>query len=65
VEVGDAGAVEYTRRLVFSALIGNGDMHLKNWSLVYPDQRTPALAPAYDLVSTIPYMRDEDTARTV
>jgi serine/threonine-protein kinase HipA len=37
-------------------LIGNADAHLKNWSLIYPDRRTPRLAPAYDLVATIPYM---------
>jgi len=61
-EVGDAGTAEYIRRLVFSALIGNGDMHLKNWSLIYPDGRTPALSPAYDLVSTIPYIEGDDTA---
>jgi serine/threonine protein kinase HipA of HipAB toxin-antitoxin module len=30
-------------------LIGNGDMPLKNWLLIYPDQRWPILAPAYDL----------------
>jgi serine/threonine-protein kinase HipA len=57
-----AGAIEFVRRLVFSALIGNGDMHLKNWSLIYPDRRTPALSPAYDLLSTIPYIEGEDTA---
>ncbi len=61
-ETGDAGAAEYIRRLVFSALIGNGDMHLKNWSLIYPDGRNAALSPAYDLVSTIPYIEGEDTA---
>lgn len=61
-ETGDAGTAEYIRRLVFSALIGNGDMHLKNWSLIYPDGRTAALSPAYDLVSTIPYVEGEDTA---
>src|SRR5690606_263665 len=61
-DTGDAGTAEYIRRLVFSALIGNGDMHLKNWSLIYPDGRTPALSPAYDLVSTIPYIEGEDTA---
>ena len=22
-------------------------MHLKNWSLLYPDRRTPVLSPAY------------------
>ena len=37
-------------------------MHLKNWSLIYPDRRTPALSPAYDLLSTIPYIEGEDTA---
>jgi serine/threonine-protein kinase HipA len=41
-------------------LVGNGDMHLKNWSLLYPDGRTPVLSPAYDLVSTVPYIpRDQ------
>jgi hypothetical protein len=35
---------------------GNADVHLKNWSLLYPDRRTPVLSPAYDLVSTLPYL---------
>ena len=61
-ETSAAGAAEYIRRLVFSALIGNGDMHLKNWSLIYPDRRTATLSPAYDLVSTIAYIEGEDTA---
>lgn len=46
---------EVARRLSFSIMIGNGDAHLKNWSLVYPDQRIPTLSPAYDLVSTVQY----------
>ncbi len=58
IETGDAGVAEFIRRLVFSTLIGNTDMHLKNWSLIYPDMRTPALSPAYDLLSTIPYIPD-------
>lgn len=62
IETGREGTDEFIRRLVFSALIGNGDMHLKNWSLIYPDKRTPQLAPAYDLLSTIPYLKGEDTA---
>lgn len=56
-EIGEVGIAEYVRRLVFNALIGNGDMHLKNWSLIYPDRRRAALAPAYDFVSTIPYIK--------
>ena len=30
---------EFIRRLIFSVGIGNNDMHLKNWSLIYPDER--------------------------
>lgn len=62
IETGDAGVAEFIRRLVFSTLIGNADMHLKNWSLIYPDGRTPALSPAYDLLATIPYIKDETAA---
>jgi len=47
--------MEFARRLAFNILIENGDAHLKNWSLVYPDRRIPTLAPAYDLVSTAIY----------
>ncbi|WP_249788073.1 HipA domain-containing protein [Bradyrhizobium sp. NBAIM01] len=50
------------RRLVFSTLIGDAGMHLKNWSLIYPDRRTLALSPAYDLLSTIPYIADDKMA---
>jgi serine/threonine-protein kinase HipA len=31
-------------------------MHLKNWSLLYPDRRTPVLSPGYDFVATLPYL---------
>lgn len=55
-------ATEFIRRLVYSALIGNGDMHLKNWSLIYPDKRIPILSPAYDLLSTLSYVPGDDTA---
>lgn len=47
---------EFIRRIVFNALIGNANAHLKNWSLAYPDKRAPALSPAYDLVSTVAYL---------
>ncbi len=46
---------EFVRRLTFNLLVGNGDSHLKNWSLIYPDGRIPTLSPVYDLVSTGPY----------
>lgn len=60
--LGSEALVEFIRRFVFNVLIGNGDMHLKNWSLIYPDQRTPKLAPAYDYVSTLPYIPGDGLA---
>ena len=63
-EMGEVGIVEFLRRLVFNILIGNADMHLKNWSLIYPDRRRAALAPAYDFVSTIAYLPDDRLALT-
>lgn len=53
---------QFARRLIYSALIGNADMHLKNWSLIYPDGRTPEIAPAYDMLSTVAHMRDDKMA---
>jgi serine/threonine-protein kinase HipA len=43
---------EFARRLAFCVLIGNGDAHLKNWSLIYRDPQSASLSPAYDLVCT-------------
>jgi len=60
--IGDDATSEFVRRLVFCTLIGNGDAHLKNWALIYPDRRTPALAPAYDLVSTVALLDDDAMA---
>lgn len=54
--------VEFIRRLTFMVLIGNGDMHLKNWSLIYPDRINARLAPAYDFIPTIGYMSDDLSA---
>lgn len=56
---------EFIRRLTFSMIVGNGDMHLKNWSLIYPDRRNVSLAPAYDFVSTIPYIPDDGTGLNI
>jgi len=64
--IGDLEAVkEFVSRLVFSAAIGNADMHLKNWTLLYEDGRTPKLSPAYDFVSTIAYLDDFTMALSV
>lgn len=61
-EIGEDAINEFIRRLVFSVLIGNADMHLKNWSLMYPDRRHPVLSPGYDFVATIPYMPNDSLA---
>jgi serine/threonine-protein kinase HipA len=56
-------AIEFVRRLALTAITGNGDMHLKNWSLLYPgDGRTPTLSPVYDVLSTIPYIPKDGMA---
>jgi serine/threonine-protein kinase HipA len=51
----DGSLREFVRRLAFNLLIGNGDAHLKNWSLIYRDGRRPRISPAYDIVSTAGY----------
>ena len=61
-EAGNDAVMDFTRRLAFSVLIGNADMHLKNWSLLYPDRSKASLAPAYDYVSTIAYLLDDRLA---
>ena len=48
------------RRSVFNLLVGNGDAHLKNWSLIYPDRKIARLSPAYDLVCTAVYPNQAD-----
>ena len=50
---------QMARRLLVNILLANGDAHLKNWSLVYPDRATPRLAPAYDILTTKVYSEGE------
>ena len=60
--LGQPAAQDFIARVTFVVITGNGDMHLKNWSLIYPDTRAPQLAPAYDLVSTVPYLPGDGLA---
>lgn len=62
VVMGEKSVQEFVARLVFTILTGNGDMHLKNWSILYPNGITPILSPAYDLVSTVPYIAHDQLA---
>ncbi len=50
---------QFAKRLLGNILLANGDAHLKNWSLIYADQFTPRLSPAYDIVMTRAYIDDE------
>ena len=61
-ESSEEDVAEFIRRLTFNVLIGNADMHLKNWSLIYPDKHNTALAPAYDFLSTTSYIRNGEAA---
>ncbi|MFA7416530.1 MAG: HipA domain-containing protein [Rhizobium sp.] len=57
IAVSSAAALEFVRRLALAAITGNGDMHLKNWSLIYRGAGDrPALAPVYDVLSSVPYI---------
>lgn len=48
-------AQELLKTIVFHTISGNGDAHLKNFSVLYPDGRNAVLTPAYDIVSTMLY----------
>ncbi len=65
IEGKENDVAEFIRRLVYNILIGNADMHLKNWSVIYKDKRTASIAPAYDFVSTISYIPDDNAALKV
>lgn len=56
---GLADTQQLARRLLANILLANGDAHIKNWSLLYSDQVTPRLSPAYDIVTTSVYMENE------
>jgi serine/threonine-protein kinase HipA len=61
-EAGEDSTYEFVRRIAFSVVIGNGDMHLKNWSVLYPNTLRPVLSPAYDFVSTLVYIPGDKLA---
>lgn len=50
--------VKYWEQVLFSWIIGNADMHLKNYSLYSPEGE-PVLTPAYDLLSTAIVMPED------
>ena len=53
------------RLVLFGWWTGNGDMHLKNFSLLTASDGRPRLAPAYDLLCTRLVIRDDPLALPV
>ncbi|MBI3296733.1 MAG: HipA domain-containing protein [Elusimicrobia bacterium] len=57
--------IDFFERVLLCFLIGNGDMHLKNWAFLIRGKKA-ALAPVYDFVSSKVYIkRESDTALTI
>ena len=52
---------EFVARLAVNIMIGNGDAHIKNWSILYSDRINPALSPAYDILFTRAYIESENS----
>lgn len=50
---------QMVRRLLANILLANGDAHVKNWSMIYPNKTDVRLSPAYDIVTTLAYIPRE------
>lgn len=56
----------FFERVMLNFLIGNGDAHFKNYSILYPNAGGARLSPAYDIVcSKLLILREEDSALTL
>ena len=56
----------YFRSLALTCMLRNGDAHLKNFGVLYKDSTAPVdLAPAYDIVTTTPYIKGDSLALTL
>jgi len=53
---------KFYRLLLFNYLIGNGDAHLKNFSIIETPQGDYKLSPAYDLINTSLHVDDSALA---
>ncbi|OAT25907.1 hypothetical protein M976_03199 [Buttiauxella ferragutiae ATCC 51602] len=47
--------IDLFRRITYAYLLGNNDMHLRNFGLIHPRIGEPTLSPVYDFVSVAPY----------
>ena len=57
---------QFALMVVYSCAIENGDAHLKNFSVLYGNPEAQiAFAPAYDIISTTPYLPKDTLALTL
>jgi serine/threonine-protein kinase HipA len=57
---------QYALMVAYSCAIENGDAHLKNFAVLYENtEREVRLAPAYDILSTTPYLPRDTLALTL
>lgn len=54
-------------QVALSCILGNGDAHLKNFGVLYrdPTSEDVCFAPAYDMICTTAYLRDDSLALTL
>jgi serine/threonine-protein kinase HipA len=58
--------LDYFERILLCFLLGNGDMHLKNWSLLMSADNRTRIAPCYDLICSELYIPgDDESALTI
>lgn len=61
-----AAREQFALQVAYACAIGNGDAHLKNFAVTYRHpEDVVALAPAYDTVSTLPYLPRDTLALTL
>lgn len=51
--------INFFKMIVINNILQNGDAHLKNFGLLYSDVNDISLAPAYDVVSTTVYIKND------
>lgn len=56
---------QFFKMMVLNQRLQNGDAHLKNFGVVYENINHIRLAPAYDVVSTTAYLRNDQSALTM
>jgi len=51
---------QFFATLVLSSMVGNGDAHLKNFGVLYPQPKGPvSIAPVFDVVTTTAYLKND------